>query len=35
MWPMLLKPEDDPDLCHSVIVARKLGTLQQEILQLL
>jgi hypothetical protein len=28
IWPMLLKAEDDPDLRHSVIVARKLDTSQ-------
>jgi len=28
IWPTLLKEDDDPDLRQSVIVARKLDTLQ-------
>jgi hypothetical protein len=28
IWPMLLKVEDGPNLRHSVIIVRKLGTLQ-------
>jgi hypothetical protein len=28
IWPMRLKAEDDPNLRHSVIIARKFNTLQ-------
>jgi hypothetical protein len=28
IWRIRLKAEDDPNLCHSVIIARNLGTFQ-------